>query len=559
MSLTCALLIAASVFTGVQAGLVTKVYQNFKTRQSRRETRWKTTEPRAIPAYMLMSEGSYYTAGRIKEKSKGGSYYTMQSACDGMGDGCWGFQTTAGCSDRLGCGQFLILKDPGNAKKLKLKGTRVYAKKTYTWDVVPLQCTGLIEDEDAETVGECEENCSQDLECEIYQWYDDETCSRGKSNMCHGNKQVVEGYRARPVFWSFTPTQCDGLKYDSTADGNLEQCQYNCQWDATCDMYEFRKTEKCWRGQGDDCESLTSLLVDNNGKKDEKFKWKNLQKDCSGLTHDEGATTADECKQNCADSDCSIWQFKVNGQCWNGHASECSPDKDLTVEDGGYRWYINNGDSEEDDTDDEEISSNLCPDGYVAVSNNLDGSGKKFTSADSSRTIEDCKDICDAREGCTSFEFASGTSKSGGCGTYTDGWDNVKSDDNRLFSGSNWRSCLKDDDKSFNKICPDGYKAISNNLDGSGKEFAPSDSSRTIEDCKDICDAREGCTSFEFASGSKHSGGCGTYTDGSGNVKGDESRLSKGSNWRSCLKEDVTTTPVPGLISIGRRLLELHQ
>jgi len=358
--------------------------------------------------------------------------------------------------------------------------------------------------------------------------------------MCHGNKQVVEGYRARPVFWSFTPTECDGLKYDSTAEGNLEQCQYNCQWDATCDMYEFRKTEKCWRGQSDDCKSLASPLVDNNGKKDEKFKWKNLRKDCSGLTHDAGATTSDECKQNCASSDCSIWQFKVNGKCWSGHASECSPDKDLTVEDGGYRWYINNGDSEEDDTDDKELSSNLCPDGYVAIPNNLGGSGKEFAPSDSSWTIEDCKDVCDARKGCTSFEFASGTSQSGRCGTYTDGWDNVKGDDDRLFGGSNWRSCLKDDDKSFNKLCPHGYKAISNNLGGAGKIFAPSDSSRTIEDCKDICDAREGCTSFEFASGSKQSGGCGTYTDGSENVKGDDNRLSKDSNWRSCLKEDVT-------------------
>jgi len=355
MSLTCVLLIAASLCTSVQGGgAVSHAYQQYKTRQGRRMNYWGNTEPRAIPSYTVVSDGSYYTVNNIVEQSFGGDYYRAQEKCDDMGDACWGFQTTFGCTDRLGCSQFLILEDPMRARKIDLAGTRVYSKKTQTWDAVPLQCTGLNKDDDVDNVGACEETCAQDLECEIYQWYDDNTCWKGKSNNCHGDKVVVEGYRARPVFWAFTPTECDGLKYDSTADNDLAQCQYNCQWDMTCNMYEYKRNGQCHRGQGERCKSLVSPTLDS-GKKDEKFKWKRIRKDCSGLNLDQDAATADECKQSCADSQhCSIWQFKANGQCFKGHSTQCSPDKDKTVEDGGYRWYINNGDSEEDNTDDGE-------------------------------------------------------------------------------------------------------------------------------------------------------------------------------------------------------------
>jgi len=86
-------------------------------------------------------------------------------------------------------------------------------------------------------------------------------------------------------------------------------------------------------------------------------------------------------------------------------------------------------------------------------------------------------------------------------------------------------------------ICPAGYTAIDQNLDGTGKVWSQPhpDPSRTIEDCAAICNARTGCTGFEFAAGASEHGACGTYTGGRGNVRGDERRTSDGSNWRSCL------------------------
>ena len=87
-------------------------------------------------------------------------------------------------------------------------------------------------------------------------------------------------------------------------------------------------------------------------------------------------------------------------------------------------------------------------------------------------------------------------------------------------------------------LCPSGYDAVSENLDGTGKEWAQphQDSSRTIYDCASICDERQDCTGFEFAEGDSETGACGTYTGGDGNLLKDEGRLDSDSNWRSCIK-----------------------
>merc|ERR1719499_2611387 len=86
--------------------------------------------------------------------------------------------------------------------------------------------------------------------------------------------------------------------------------------------------------------------------------------------------------------------------------------------------------------------------------------------------------------------------------------------------------------------CTSGYDAISENLDGNGKEIAQPhpDSSRTIQDCAHICNDRDGCTSFEFASGNSETGACITYTGGLQNVRDDDSRLARDASWRSCVK-----------------------
>jgi len=95
--------------------------------------------------------------------------------------------------------------------------------------------------------------------------------------------------------------------------------------------------------------------------------------------------------------------------------------------------------------------------------------------------------------------------------------------------------------------CPWGYNGISQNLDGVGKEFEQphSDSSRTIQDCANVCSSRQGCTSFEFAIGNTETGACITYTGGDSNVRNDENRLSQDANWRSCVKETLRPSPSP--------------
>jgi len=148
--------------------------------------------------------------------------------------------------------------------------------------------------------------------------------------------------------------------------------------------------------------------------------------------------------------------------------------------------------------------------------------------------MQDCANICNGRNGCTGFEYAEGPSAHGACGTYTGGRSNFRQDENRLSAGSNWRSCMK----RSALICPPGFEAVSVNLDGVGKRWAYPHpySGRTMQDCANICNGRNGCTGFEYAEGPSAHGACGTYTGGTSNFRRNENRLSAGSNWRSCMK-----------------------
>merc|ERR1719219_490576 len=96
---------------------------------------------------------------------------------------------------------------------------------------------------------------------------------------------------------------------------------------------------------------------------------------------------------------------------------------------------------------DEENEEEGCPVGYLGIPENMGGTGKLWAQPhpSASRSIEDCADICNNRDGCTGFEFSMGPSERGACGTYTGGDSNVKDNENRLDSGSNWKSCLKDE------------------------------------------------------------------------------------------------------------------
>ena len=87
-------------------------------------------------------------------------------------------------------------------------------------------------------------------------------------------------------------------------------------------------------------------------------------------------------------------------------------------------------------------------------------------------------------------------------------------------------------------ICPVGYQAIAQDIDGVGKKWAQPhpDPQRSIQQCADICNDRRGCTSFEYHNGPTEHGACGTYTGGNRNIKGDRNRDQAGSKWYSCVK-----------------------
>jgi len=233
------------------------------------------------------------------------------------------------------------------------------------------------------------------------------------------------------------------------------------------------------------------------------------RRDCTGFEYAEGASET--------------------GACGTYTGGESNVQKDEQRLDNGSNWR-----SCQKDPICPKGDIAICPEGYTAISQNLDGKGKFWSKPHplESRTKDDCAKICDSRSGCTGFEYAEGADETGACGTYTGGDSNVMKDEGRLQIGSNWKSCQKD------SICPKGYTAVPQNLEGKGKVWSEPnpDRCRTINDCANICEDRNGCTGFEYAEGALETGACATYTGGYLNVYYDDSRLEKGSNWRSCLK-----------------------
>jgi len=113
---------------------------------------------------------------------------------------------------------------------------------------------------------------------------------------------------------------------------------------------------------------------------------------------------------------------------------------------------------------------------------------------------------------------------------------------------STWAMCDTNESNEFK--CPDGYDAISQNLDGEkdDKEWISPDawipSGQTIESaCLVSCEEREGCTGFEYgpvqsAWGDYDVGdyACATFIGGVSNIRNEAGRLNKDSKWRSCIK-----------------------
>jgi len=229
-------------------------------REDRRET-MKDVGPRVIPSYVTESQDRYYAFGSgVELKSWGGNYYQMEDECEDRGDECWGFQTTFGCADRLGCGQALILSDPGNTRKISVPGTTVYRKADVPWYEETDRCNGLWKDWDAAGVGECEQHCRTDPNCLVYQWMSDNACWRGKPSSCcpQNNNQypdwkVLEGYRKPNIQFVEFLTQCQGLDWDRHVN-SAANCEANCELDSECEVWQFYNNRNdCWRGKKQKC------------------------------------------------------------------------------------------------------------------------------------------------------------------------------------------------------------------------------------------------------------------------------------------------------------------
>ena len=69
----------------------------------------------------------------------------------------------------------------------------------------------------------------------------------------------------------------------------------------------------------------------------------------------------------------------------------------------------------------------------------MDGVGKQFTSP--GEGVENCKDACNKRIGCTGFEYNENGSKNYACGTYTGGNENLQG----AAQVEGWISCVNND------------------------------------------------------------------------------------------------------------------
>jgi len=242
------------------------------------------------------------------------------------------------------------------------------------------------------------------------------------------------------------------------------------------------------------------------------------------------ARTLEQCATSCNDRmGCTSFEYAngpfQHGACatYTGGDSNIMSDEGRTSQDSNWYSCMKEG--------------QLCPMGYYAIKEDLNGPGEMWEqpNPDPVRSIHQCAASCDRRMGCTSFEFANGPSEHGSCGTYTGGTSNIMSDEGRVKKDSNWYSCMK-----LDAICPMGYYSIKENLDGPGEVWGQPnpDPVRSIHQCAATCNARLGCTSFEYANGPFQHGACGTYTGGNSNIKKDEGRTNKDANWYSCMKLD---------------------
>lgn len=377
----------------------------------------------------------------------------------------------------------------------------------------------------------------------------------------------------RPIYWAFTKSQCDNLKHDGTADGSVAQCQYNCQWDLTCDMYQYYNNDKCYRGHSDDCKRLKTLTVLSGGKKDYKFMWKSLKNQCRGLTQDVHAESFQDCKGNCANDDnCSVWQYNRDDECWRGIPTECSAEEDRNIAKGGYRWYINNGASEEDeDLEEIETDSELpeessaadyhCPQGYWSLGFNghLKGAnhvGCGIGGCDSRyvhSTPSACAQRCEAEAECEAFSFA----PVGGDPSYSDTtvctiYDAEQSTPNARLAGSNSEYSqifCKSADRNRNAYLSglrtangrDGqtcghlsdFVHVPRDLDESGwSQQTHKTSKHGPQECAKICEDKCGCVGFEYRFDQETHSNCHTWLGVEGDVVDDSEEKD---DWLTCV------------------------
>jgi hypothetical protein len=85
-------------------------------------------------------------------------------------------------------------------------------------------------------------------------------------------------------------------------------------------------------------------------------------------------------------------------------------------------------------------------------------------------------------------------------------------------------------------ICPAGYTATTQNVNGGDKQWSNHDD---IQGCADACTNRHGCDVFEYAVSGGEKAKCGTYTTGH-TMSG-----TQVSGWRTCSKSSTPPTPPP--------------
>ena len=77
-----------------------------------------------------------------------------------------------------------------------------------------------------------------------------------------------------------------------------------------------------------------------------------------------------------------------------------------------------------------------CGSGFTYTSSDLGGSTKVFSSP--GEGIENCRNACLDRSGCTGFEYNHGGDEGYKCGTYTGFFDFIEEDSQK----SSWTSCI---------------------------------------------------------------------------------------------------------------------